>query len=111
MLYLMIIFFIFIKMRKKLIFKILILNSMKKIGLAKKEQLMLYGLIKYPNLTDKQLSEKLNLKHSTATSIRHRLRKNEYYRKIIIPRLQNMGCKILVAIYTNFSRMPHPIAS
>jgi len=76
---------------------------MKKPELTKKEEVMLYGLVRYPNLTDKQLSEKLNLKHSTVTSIRHRLRKNEYFRKLMIPRLQNMGCQMLVAIYTNFS--------
>ena len=76
---------------------------MGKNELTKKEKLMLYGLVKYPKLTDKQLSEKLELKHSTVTSIRNRLRENEYYRTLTIPRLQNMGCKMLVATYTNFS--------
>ena len=64
---------------------------------------MLYGLVKYPQLTDKQISQKLKLKHSTVTSIRHRLKEKEYFRRLIIPRLQNMGCQMLVAIYTNFS--------
>ncbi|MCK4347870.1 MAG: hypothetical protein KAW47_04560, partial [Thermoplasmatales archaeon] len=76
---------------------------MKKLELTKKEKLMLYGLVNYPKLTDKQLSEKLNLKHSTVTSIRHRLQGNEFYRALIIPKLQNMGCKLLAVIYTNFS--------
>jgi DNA-binding MarR family transcriptional regulator len=76
---------------------------MKKLELNNKEKLTLYGIVKYPNSTDKQLSEKLNLKHSTITSIKHRLRKNEYFRSIIIPNLQNMGCKMLVTIYTDFS--------
>lgn len=76
---------------------------MKKFDLKSKEKLMLYGLIKYPTLTDKQLSEKLKIKQSTVTSIRHRLKENGYFRKLIIPRLQNMGCEMLVSIYTNFS--------
>ena len=76
---------------------------MKKFALTNKEKLTLYGLIKYPLLTDKQLSEKLNLKHSTITAIRHRLRDNEYYRTLAIPRLQNMGCTMLVVTYLNFS--------
>ena len=76
---------------------------MKNVELTDKEQLMLYGLSKYPNLSDKSLSETLNLKHSTVTSIRHRLHSKEYFRKLIIPRLQNMGCQMLVATYTNFS--------
>jgi len=71
--------------------------------LTKKEKLLLYGLSKYPKFTDKKLSEKLNLKHSTVTSIRHRLKVNEFYRSFNIPRLQNMGCKMLVVIYSNFS--------
>jgi len=76
---------------------------MKALDLTQKEKFVLYGLVKYPKLTDKQLSEKLKLKHSTVTSIRHRLREKEYFRRLIIPRLQNMGCKMLVTIYTNFS--------
>jgi len=76
---------------------------MSKLELTNKEKLMLYGLAKYPKLTDKSLSEKLDLKHSTVTSIRRRLRENEYFRTLNIPRLQNMGCKMLVVIYTNFS--------
>ena len=76
---------------------------MKKSELTKKEKMMLYGLSKYPDLTDKQLSEKIGLKHSTVTSIRHRLRKKEYFRRLIIPRLQNIGCQMLVVIYTSFN--------
>ncbi len=76
---------------------------MKKIGLTEKEKLVLYGLVYFPEMTDKMLSEKLNLKHSTVTSIRHRLKEKEYLRKLIIPKLQSMGCEILAIIYTNFS--------
>ena len=90
-------------MRKKFIFIKLILKQMNKFELTKKEKLMLYGLVKYPQLTDKEISEKLDLKHSTVTSIRHRLKENEYLRKLIIPKLQIMGCEMLVVIYTNFS--------
>ena len=45
----------------------------------------------------------LNLKHSTITSIRHRLKENDYFRKLMIPKLQSLGCEMLVVIYTNFS--------
>ena len=76
---------------------------MKKFDLTKKEKLMLYGLVKYPKMTDKQLSKKLKIKQSTVTAIRHRLKEKGYFRKIIIPRLQNMGCQMLVSIYTSFS--------
>ncbi|KYK22375.1 hypothetical protein AYK21_00110 [Thermoplasmatales archaeon SG8-52-2] len=71
--------------------------------LTTKEKLVLFGLVKYPEMTDKELSRKLDLKHSTVTSIRLRLKKNEYLRKLIIPKLQSMGCEMLVAIYSHFS--------
>ncbi len=76
---------------------------MTKIGLSKKEQIVLFSLIKYPSYTDKQIAETANLKHSTVTSIRHRLKDNGYYRKLKIPSLQQLGCQMLVVIYTNFS--------
>jgi len=90
-------------MRKKFILERLVLKSMNKFELTTKEKLMLYGLVKYPHLTDKELSEKLDLKHSTVTSIRHRLKENEYLRKLILPKLKSMGCEMLVTIYTHFS--------
>jgi len=76
---------------------------MEKAELTEKEKLTLYGLIKYPKLTDKELSEKIELKHSTVTSIRHRLRKSDYFRNLAIPRLQNMGANMLVIIYTDLN--------
>jgi hypothetical protein len=76
---------------------------MGKFELTAKEKLMFYGLVKYPQLTDKELSQKLDLKHSTVTSIRHRMKENDYIRSLIIPKLQSMGCEMLVVIYTNFN--------
>jgi len=103
MLYLSIIALFFVKLRKKFKSQKLIHETMEKNELTDKEKLVLYGLVYYPETTDKILSEKLNLKHSTVTSIRHRLKENEYQRKIIIPKLQSMGCEMLAVIYTNFS--------
>jgi DNA-binding MarR family transcriptional regulator len=76
---------------------------MKSVELTIKEKTVLYGIVKYPRLPDKNLSEKLSLKYSTVTSIRHRLKEKELIRKLNIPYLQNNGCQMLVAIYTNFS--------
>jgi len=75
----------------------------KKYTLTEKEKKVLFGLTKYPNHSDKEIAKILSLNHSTVTSIRNRLREKDFFRKIIIPRMQNMGCQMLVAIYTNFS--------
>ena len=80
-----------------------IINNMYQFELTTKEKLVLFGLVKYPEMTDKELSKKFDLKHSTVTSIRLRLKKNEYLRKLIIPKLQGMGCEMLVVIYSHFS--------
>lgn len=76
---------------------------MRQYDLTPKEKLVLYGVTKHPDYSDKKLSETLNIKHSTVTSIRHRLKEKEYYRNLIIPHLQNMGCQMLVVIYTSFN--------
>jgi len=76
---------------------------MRDVELSKKERLVLFGLVKYPTTTDKKLAETINLKHSTVTSIRHRLKNKNYFRKLKIPSLQDLGCQMLVVIYTNFS--------
>ncbi|MEA2055128.1 MAG: hypothetical protein U9O96_08525 [Candidatus Thermoplasmatota archaeon] len=74
-----------------------------RIKLTDNEKLVLYGLVRYPTLKDKELSEKLGLKHSTVISIRRRLREHDYFRTIRLPMLQNFGCEILVVSYTNFN--------
>jgi len=71
--------------------------------LTTNEKLVLYGLIKHPNLVDRELSGLLGLKQSTVTSIRQRLRKNAYFRTLRIPIIQNIGCKLLVVTYTSFN--------
>ncbi len=90
-------------MRIKYLYMMHIINNMNQFELTNKEKLMLFGLVKHPELTDKELSKKLELKHSTVTSIRLRLKKKEYVRKLIIPKLQSMGCEMLVVIYSHFS--------
>ena len=87
---------------EKFLLMINILLLMKR-ELTRKEKLVLYGLVRYPQLIDKELSVTLNLKHSTVTSIRQRLKENGFFRTIKVPMLQNIGCKLLVVIYTSFN--------
>lgn len=83
--------------------KFLLLIVMKKYELTIKEKKTLYGIVRYPQFTDKKLSEKLGLKHSTITSIRLRLKDKELFRRLIVPYLQNSGCQMLAVIYTSFN--------
>ncbi|MGC9307802.1 MAG: hypothetical protein ACP5FL_03395 [Thermoplasmatota archaeon] len=71
--------------------------------LTEREQLVLYGLIRYPDLRDRELSDQLGVKHSTLTSIRRRLQKKGYFRTIRLPYLQHFGCELLAVIHTHFN--------
>ncbi|MFO7677651.1 MAG: hypothetical protein R6V50_04635 [Thermoplasmatota archaeon] len=76
---------------------------MQCLKLTTKEKQVLYGLTKYPNSTDKTIAEKLDLNPSTVTSIRNRLRKQDFHQGLTIPRLQNLGCQILAIIYLDLN--------
>lgn len=63
--------------------------------LSEKEKLVLYNLIKFPSLNDRELSERIDMKISTLTSIKNRLRKGNYFRTIRIPSIELIGYEIL----------------
>ena len=63
--------------------------------LSKNEQRVLFGLVKYPLMNDRELAEKLKLNISTLTAIKNRLKKREYYFTKRIPLMQNVGCELL----------------
>jgi len=72
-------------------------------NLTKNEKRVLYGLIAYPEFNDCKLSEVLGIKHSTVTSIRHRMQKMDMFRDINVPLTQNIGCELIAFTYTNFN--------
>lgn len=76
---------------------------MKKNILTKNEKKVLHGITKYPELNDSQLSPIIDVKLSTLTSIKKRLLKEGYYRNLMVPLLNNLGCELLAIIYTQFN--------
>jgi len=77
-------------------------NSMKK-GLTKKEQRVLYGLVKYPTLNDRQLSEETRVKHSTITAIRRRMHEEALFKTVRIPAMNKLGYELTVIGYGSFN--------
>jgi len=67
--------------------------------LSNNEKLVLYGLTRYPLDNDRQLSEKVNLKMSTITAIKNRLKTRNYYFTARIPMLNDLGCELVNIIY------------
>ena len=76
---------------------------MKKNQLTSKEQKVLYGMVKYPQLIDTELSKEINIKSTTLTSIKKRLSGQGYFRKLTIPMLNLLGSELLAVIYTQFN--------
>lgn len=71
--------------------------------LNKNEQKVLHGICTYPTITDSELSEKLEMKISTLTSIKRRLKEQGYYTTIMFPYLNRLGCELLAIIYMQFN--------
>ena len=72
-------------------------------ALTKREKLVLFGLVKWPNLNDTELSERLDLKRPTITSIRKRLHESGYYDFVLIPDLAKIGCELITAFHSDFN--------
>jgi len=71
--------------------------------LTKNEKKVLNGICQYPNITDSELSEILQVKLSTLTSIKRRLSAGGYYRFLIFPLPNRLGCELLATIYMQFN--------
>ncbi len=69
---------------------------MAKRGLTANERQVLYGLVRHPVLNDRELSELLNVKVSTVTAIRRRLRHAEYFVTRRIPMMHRLGWELLI---------------
>ncbi|MCD6171702.1 MAG: hypothetical protein J7J36_04735 [Thermoplasmata archaeon] len=72
-------------------------------NLTNYEKKVLYGITKYPEANDRELSLKIGLKQSTVTAIRKRLKKEGYYKIVAVPMLQNFGMEILAVTHANFN--------
>ena len=71
----------------------------KRVPLTNKEKLAFYGLVKYPDLTSKEIGNKIGLQEATVNSIKNRLKKEGYFKRIYIPRYDLMGCNLLSVKY------------
>lgn len=76
---------------------------MAKRGLSKNEKMVLYGLVRYPLLNDRELAETLNLKMSTVATIRNRLKRRGYFFTTRVPMLHNINAELLTVAYGNFT--------
>ncbi|MCK4969182.1 MAG: hypothetical protein KAS77_01595 [Thermoplasmata archaeon] len=74
---------------------------MSKANLSANETRTLLGLVKYPTLNDRQLSERIGIKMSTVTAIKNRLKDLGYFITVRVPNLQNLGAEIMSVTYAH----------
>lgn len=66
------------------------------------ERLTFYGLVQYPEYTDKEIAKALKIKVPTVTAIRHRLLSEGLFYNIRIPNLHMLGAELLSVSYNSF---------
>jgi hypothetical protein len=77
--------------------------SVNSVQLNKNEKKVFHGICAYPTITDSELSARLHMKLSTLTSIKRRLSIQGYYRDIMFPYLNRLGCELLAIMYMHFN--------
>ncbi len=65
----------------------------ERVSLTDKEKIVLWGLCRWPLLNDEELSGKLELKRSTLTAIKNRLRGKSWFSLKYIPNFAKLGCE------------------
>jgi DNA-binding MarR family transcriptional regulator len=76
--------------------------------ISQNEQLTLFGLTRYPTYNDRQLSETLNIKMSTVTAIKNRLKRQGLFQSVRVPYMYPLGCEIVSVCYARLNPLiPH----
>ncbi|MFO8051243.1 MAG: Lrp/AsnC family transcriptional regulator [Thermoplasmatota archaeon] len=72
--------------------------------LSKNEMLILWGLVKYPMLNDRQLSERIGVRMSTLNAIKNKMKRSGIIFDRIVPNVEIMDYEILSVIWTPMKR-------
>jgi hypothetical protein len=76
---------------------------MKTRPLSIKEQIVLHGLVKHPDKNDMEISRLIKIPYSTFFTIKQRLAKNDYFKKIMVPSFHNLGMELMEFVYVDFN--------
>jgi DNA-binding MarR family transcriptional regulator len=78
-------------------------DSVNNTVLTKNEKKVLHGITHCPSISDSELADIIDVKLSTLTSIKRRLAQHGYYRTIMVPQVNRLGCELLAIIYMQFN--------
>ena len=72
--------------------------------LSKNEKVILWGLVRYPMLNDRQLSDKIRVRMSTLNAIKNKMKRMGLIYDRIVPNVEIMDYEILSVTWTTLSR-------
>ena len=72
--------------------------------LSHNEKTVLYHLVRYPSFSDQEIYERIDMKQSTYSTIKKKLREDNYYHDTYDPILQHLGCELLAVWYVTLNR-------
>lgn len=82
-------------------------NSMGR-GLLRSEKLVLYGLVHHPLLNDRELAEELDMKMSTLTAIKNRLKENDMFYTVRVPDFSLLGNELMIISANKVNPLVNP---
>jgi hypothetical protein len=74
--------------------------------LLETEKNVLFGLVRYPSKTDRELAQNLSMKTSTVAALRRKLSEEGYFITRRIPFLQDLNCEMIMVSYLGLSSSP-----
>ncbi len=72
--------------------------------LSKNEKIILWGLVKYPMLNDRQLSDRIGVRMSTLNAIKNKMKRSGLIFDRIVPNVEIMDYEILSVCWTSLTR-------
>jgi len=79
-------------------------KAKERISLTEREKVVLWGFCRYPLLNDEELANKLDLKRSTLTAIKNRLKKKGWFSLSYVPNFHKLGCQFFSIFDVNFKQ-------
>jgi len=74
------------------------------LNLSQNECRVLHSLVKWPDLSDQAIHSKIGMKKSTFSSIKTRLKENDYFSRYFIPNFPKIGFEMLHVMFGQLNR-------
>ncbi|MCE7735668.1 MAG: hypothetical protein GPJ54_12370 [Candidatus Heimdallarchaeota archaeon] len=74
------------------------------IDLSQNEARVLHSLVRWPDLTDQAIHSEIGMKKSTFSSIKTRLKEQNYYSRLFIPNFPKIGFELLLVMFGQLNR-------